>query len=313
MNRKILLAASAAALAASFTLSRADAAVVNAHGVMTLASLRNCGGATDAQECPGGQRLRPFAIDGGIWKTTAASGYVETRDIAQTGSFGRGEAELNGDGLYLPTLHAVSSSGTDARVNGSALGFTTFTYAGDAPQAFSLKSTLSVDDSLASPDNPLLPGGAFVSFYVGIFDAAEFQANFLDFGSNSINAGPGYGCGTPGLLGYGYGEPTAKGGSFEVSITTEACEGASLTLTKGQQVVAYTNLSMFTNRGGYLDALHTMRTELDPSLGSDAIANLKQNLVSGVPEPTSWALMIGGFGFVGAISRRRTRTSFAHT
>jgi len=251
-------------------------------------------------------------MDGGIWTKTAASGYVETRDIAQKGSYGRGEAELNGAGLYLPTLHAVSSAGVEARVNGAALGFTTFTYNGDSPQAFSLKSTLTVDDSLESPDNPLLPGGAFVSFYVGIFDAAEFQADFLDFSSNSISAGPAYGCGTPGLLGYGYGEPSAKGGSFEVSVTTAACEGASLTLTKGQQVVAYTNLSMFTNRGGYLDALHTMRTELDPSLGSDAIASLKQNLVSGVPEPASWALMIGGFGFVSAAARRRTGSSVTY-
>lgn len=311
MNRKLVLAAGGAALAISFVTSRGDAAVVNAHGVMTLASLRNCGGATDTEECPGGQRLRPFAIDGGIWAKTAASGYVETRDIAQNGSFGRGEAELDGDGLYLPTLHAVSSAGTEARVNGSALGFTTFTYTGDAPQAFSLKSTLTVDDSLESPDNPLLPAGAFVSFYVGIFDAAEFQANFLDFTSNSINAGPGYGCGTPGLLGYGYGEPAAKGGSFEVSITTQACEGASLTLNKGQQVVAYANLSMFTNRGGYLDALHTMRTELDPALGSGAIASLRQNLVSGVPEPASWAMMVGGFGMLGSAARRRNRASIA--
>ncbi|MBS0503779.1 MAG: PEP-CTERM sorting domain-containing protein [Proteobacteria bacterium] len=32
------------------------------------------------------------------------------------------------------------------------------------------------------------------------------------------------------------------------------------------------------------------------------------NLAAGVPEPASWALMIGGFGLIGAASRRRART-----
>jgi hypothetical protein len=312
MNRKILLAASAAALGLSFASSPASAAS-NAYGVSTLASLRNCGGASATQECPGGQRLRPFALDGGIWKSTASSGYVETRPIPQAGSYGQGRAELTGSGLYLPTLHAVSSSApTDARVNGSALGFTTFTYNGSAEQAFSLKSTLTVDDSFKSPDNPLLREGAFVSFFVGIFDADIFQKTYLDFASGSINTNSAYACGDDGLLGFGYGTPAAKGGSFTVSTKTTACPGSSLVLKPGQQVVAYANLSMFTNRGGYLDALHTMTTELDPELGGEAIAALKQNLVSGVPEPTTWAMMLGGFGVIGAASRRRVRPKITY-
>jgi hypothetical protein len=31
-----------------------------------------------------------------------------------------------------------------------------------------------------------------------------------------------------------------------------------------------------------------------------------------IPEPATWAMMIGGFGLVGAASRRRTRTALAH-
>lgn len=33
----------------------------------------------------------------------------------------------------------------------------------------------------------------------------------------------------------------------------------------------------------------------------------------GVPEPSAWALMLGGFGLLGAATRRRTRTSVACT
>jgi hypothetical protein len=128
------------------------------YGVQTLASLRTCGGASATEECPGSQRLRPFATDGGLWRATADSGYVETRAIPQQGSFGRGKGELAGGGLALPVLHAVSfAAASDARVNGSALGFTSYTYTGSAPTPFSLKGTLTVDDSFASPDNPLLP------------------------------------------------------------------------------------------------------------------------------------------------------------
>ena len=294
-------------LGCSALLPDAAMAAINVHGVSTLASLRNCGGATAAQDCPGGQRLRPFAVDGGIWAKSASSGYVETRAIPQAGSYGEGRAELDGDGLHLPTLHAVSRSTTDARVNGSALGFTGFTYNGPAATPFSLKSTLTIDDSFKSPDNPLLPGGAFVSFYIGIFDAGTFLRDQLDFRTGSITAGPAYDCSQAGLLAYGYGSPSAQGGSFSVSVTTQSCSGQPLILQPGQNIVAYANLSMFTNRGGYLDALHTMTTELDPELGQQAISDLRANLVSGVPEPDTWMAMIGGFALAGTAARRRTK------
>ena len=95
------------------------------YGVQTLASLRNCGGATAGDECPGGQRLRPFATDGGLWRATADSGYVETRSIPQRGSFGRGKGELAGDGLALPVLHYASFSAASATLILSALPWLT--------------------------------------------------------------------------------------------------------------------------------------------------------------------------------------------
>lgn len=276
------------------------------YGVQTLASLRNCGGATAGDECPGGQRLRPFATDGGLWRATADSGYVETRSIPQRGSFGRGKGELAGDGLALPVLHAASfSAASDARVNGSALGFTSYTYTGTAPTPFSLKGTLTIDDSFASPANPLLPGGAFVSFYVGIFDADVFAANYVDFANRAINIGPFLPCDAPGVLAFGGAEPAATGGRFTVSATTQSCAGGPLMLQPGHSYVAYANLSMFTNRGGYLNALNTLTTELDPALGDAAIAELRQSLVSSVPEPGTWAMMIGGFALTGSVARRR--------
>jgi hypothetical protein len=292
-----------AAIAAAIPASAPAAS--DFYGVQTLASLRNCGGAGPTDECPGGQRLRPFASAGGLWQANAASGYVETRDIAQKGSFGEGRGELAGDGLNLPILHAVSSATTDARVNGSALGFASYTYTGAAPQQLSLKSTLTVDASEASPDNPLLPGGAFVSFYIGIFDTGAFVRDYVDVANRSINIGPVLDCGTDGLLAFGSAQPAAVGGAFNVSATTQSCAGGPLFLQPGHSYVVYGNLSMFTNRGGFLDALHTLTTELDPALGEQAIAELRSSLVSSVPEPAEWAMMIGGFGFIGGVARAR--------
>jgi hypothetical protein len=37
--------------------------------------------------------------------------------------------------------------------------------------------------------------------------------------------------------------------------------------------------------------------------------NVTYDLAAAVPEPATWALMIGGFGMVGAAARRRTRTA----
>jgi hypothetical protein len=78
-------------------------------------------------------------------------------------------------------------------------------------------------------------------------------------------------------------------------------------LQPGHSYVAYANLSMFTNRGGYLNALNTLTTELDPALGEATIAELRQSLVSSVPEPGIWAMMIGGFALAGSVARRRRR------
>lgn len=291
-----------AAIAAAIPASAP--AATGFYGVQTLASLRDCSGAGPTDECAGGRLRRPFATAGGLWQASAASGYVETRDIAQNGSFGEGRGELAGDGLNLPILHAVSSAATDARVNGSALGFASYNFTGAAPQQFSLKSTLTVDASNASPDNPLLPGGAFVSFYVGIFETGAFVRDYVDFSDRSINIGPVLECGTDGLLAFGSAQPAAVGGAFNVSATTQSCGGGPLFLQPGHSYVVYGNLSMFTNRGGFLDALHTLTTELDPALGEQAIAELRSSLVSSVPEPAEWAMMIGGFGLLGAAARK---------
>jgi len=53
--------------------------------------------------------------------------------------------------------------------------------------------------------------------------------------------------------------------------------------------------------------------KLGGAVGATDLSDLfKPNTVSGVPEPTSWAMMLGGFGLIGgAMRRRRTAVHFA--
>lgn len=56
-------------------------------------------------------------------------------------------------------------------------------------------------------------------------------------------------------------------------------------------------------------AFSTIGTHETTQFGAAQAATLVVSQVGGVPEPSSWALMIGGFGIVGAAARRRRRTA----
>jgi len=46
-------------------------------------------------------------------------------------------------------------------------------------------------------------------------------------------------------------------------------------------------------------------------MGGDAALSGNLSFAAAVPEPTAWAMMIGGFGLVGFSLRRRTNTKVA--
>jgi len=133
--------------------------------------------------------------------------------------------------------------------------------------------------------------------------------------------------GTPGLI-YGYGEMTVDqfgGGAFhlqsflagiswysaattaEIDYTFDLAGGGTATgsFTIGQGFQSY----VFD-----ADITHAVFTGL--SDGYVAVDNVVANFTPppGVPEPASWALMLGGFGLIGGAmrsSRRKTAVTFA--
>ncbi|THD65069.1 MAG: PEP-CTERM sorting domain-containing protein [Phenylobacterium sp.] len=80
-----------------------------------------------------------------------------------------------------------------------------------------------------------------------------------------------------------------------------------MTLGANQTVLVVAGLQLLTNRGGVIDALDTFTTEFTPDAGVDVAELRSGESILGVPEPASWALMLGGFfGLGGALRRRRT-------
>lgn len=88
------------------------------------------------------------------------------------------------------------------------------------------------------------------------------------------------------------------GGLFQVSAT----QGTAATNARGLAQGYLDNLSNWTAKSGYS---YSVLNAVNPA------NNQRQVLFAAVPEPGTWALLIAGFGMVGAAMRRRRRVRFA--
>ena len=102
-------------------------------------------------------------------------------------------------------------------------------------------------------------------------------------------------------------------GTHEVCITGNNCAGgASAGVTKGNTGVGTFSLTFATaptllklsDLYVRYQSINTYRTQ-----GGSAVGEATPP-TAGVPEPATWAMMIAGFGLVGASLRRRRRTAF---
>ena len=296
----------AAVVAGAFSV--AAQAMPGTVGSATLGTQRSCSLVTAAANCDGtgpGQFINARLYGGGV----GVGGLTDFNPSA--GNRAWSDVRFSA-ALDLPEIRAATSSLGQVRININSIAFQTYTWRGAAPTLFSLTGALHIVGSSTNPGGGALPGGAIYSSYVGIWDPsiltglATPQELF-----NSLFFSP---CGNPGVLGASGIGGNLPGGEASFVTTTAACAPGSLLLAPGQSVLVVAGLQLPVNRGGWADASATFTARLGDDLTVETKDALTVSLasaisqgavVTGVPEPTSWAMLIAGFGLVGATLRRR--------
>lgn len=278
-------------------------------GSSSLATLRQCDMTASNAACDGtgpGQGLGRGAIQYG--GGTGLGGWNSL-----TVGANRAWSFVDFDAAYeLPTIRAATMAPGNVRMNINTFAFQSYTWNGDVGGDFSITGDLHIVDSSTSPDGDGLPGGAVYTSYVGIWDPSVIAG--LSTPQDLFTALFYQECGEAGILGTGSSNGTLTGGEATYSATTSACSAGSLFLTPGQEVLVVVGLQLPVNRGGFADSSATFVTKLGDDLTPEQVAAVEQSIASAisegaaiasVPEPGSWAMMIAGFGLIGATMRRR--------
>lgn len=293
--------------AAGFALACAASAqaATPAYGSAVYLTARDCSSKTSTQACSGSSTSLTYqGYAGG--PNQGSTVFVGS----PSGTFGQSDITF-GSGA-LPEIRQADAAFDNLRVNVNAFAYNSFTYEGDAATELSYAGDLHIVGSSGAPlGDPNLAGGAGYFTWIAIWDpslASGFTSAF-----QAIADGYGdYDCSTPGVLGFGYAQGALSGGEQSIHIATQGCSGSPVMINPGQTVLAAAWLQTPVNRGGWVDASHTFTMGYDPALSAEVRANLSESMVpgfSGVPEPSTWAVMILGFGLVGAMARRRGASS----
>jgi hypothetical protein len=312
----------AALLAGTAFAAPASAQIV---GSSSYATLRSCSMATAADPCDGTGAGQMIANDS--WGGGAGVAGWNNLNVGANSAW----SYVAFDAAYdLPTIRAATNAPGDVRMNINTFAFQSYTWTGMAGGDFSITGALHiVDSSVSGPDGPdpdgagplePIPGGAYpngsiFTAYAGIWDPSVIAG--LTTPWDLFDALFYAECGTAGVLGAGLNSGSLSGGDATYSATTSACSPGSLFLTPGQEVLVVVGLQLPVNRGGFADSSATFVTALGEDLTPEQVAAVQESLVSAVsegaplefaarvPEPSSWAMLIAGFGLTGAAMRRR--------
>jgi hypothetical protein len=289
--------------------------VFGSAGIITQ---RACNAASTATDCVVTSSKTTNFVGGGMSSGVAASFSNAAKSGALEAAFGTG---------YLPQLRVASSSVGDTRDGTTVMAFRSFTYTGTQDIDFALNGALHYVNS--GDTHPFVGGSDQGNGY------GDGELNVI-LGLFSIDVVAGLSPNTPGsdLFGTPMGDPECDNGAVAgasynafgqgagehlatISLT-QTCSGHAITLHNGDQFVVAAVMQAFSNRTGFIDAMHTFTVELDPEhtylAGTQTLVDpgvLAQSLNGAVPEPATWGSMILGFGAVGAMIRGRRRRALA--
>ncbi|MDO7841126.1 PEPxxWA-CTERM sorting domain-containing protein [Sphingomonas sp. CA1-15] len=159
-------------------------------------------------------------------------------------------------------------------------------------------NTLSISDpgGIQTTGNPTgdYPGGPN---YITLFDAPSANTLATVSLTGGSYRGGGFYFGNVG--GFTSGTITVNGTSSSFSMADNG------TGSYGPTFVGFTSSSPITS--------FTLAMDGFPDYGIDMVGSyqLATGLASTAPEPATWAMMIGGFGFIGGMLRRRRREDIA--
>jgi len=302
-------------LGSAAIVTAAGAANAATVGSASFATQRSCTSTAAGANCDGsgpGQQITASQYGGGRG--------VGGLNYFSPGAGNKAWSQVLFDGTSdLPVIKGFTVANSSSRVNINAIAFQSYTYTGAEPLDFSVTGALHIVNSSTNPTGGARPGGAIFSSYVGIWDPSAIAG--LTTAQQLFSALFYAPCGVSGVLGAASNGGALGGGELTAApITTAACAPGSLTLTTGREVLVVAGLQLPVNRGGFADATATFTTRLGDDLPVEVKAQLEQSLNSAisqgaplaVPEPATWAMMIGGFGLVGAAMRRRTGTAVTY-
>jgi len=245
-------------------------------------------------------------------------------------AFGHAEA---GDGDFaLPVLHAAASGAVAQSPPGTPPYISVNLAIVQGVQGF----TNTTDEAMLIPLSAFSgeleynlsgPGLGIVSAGLAITTSAILQPDVANqWFANSMT--PGYfgqfaaTCGTTGALAIGAPASVSSGAGLAVSVAS--CSGSdTYVLNPGDSFYLWARLAVLRSGAGFTDAGNTFEINFDPLVAerdaegfTDLIIEKKLIAADGgnfsvpdaaVPEPSAWALMLVGFGGLGAMIRRRRR------
>ncbi len=213
-------------------------------------------------------------------------------------------------------------AGAETRTGASVTAFQSFTYQGATAIDLAISGQLHFFTSgdVAGPfqaNEFAGDGGLNVAF--GLMRVSDLTSlvNPSSTGQQIIsNVSSSFAdCASGALAAGGYNSSGVQAGEHTVNIgLSSRCSGGAIRLNQGDSFVVFATLQAISNRGGFLDATHTFSVQYDEqntflagTQDSVGAGFLNNNIAQGaaVPEPTSWALLISGFGIAGSMLRRR--------
>lgn len=228
-------------------------------------------------------------------------------------AFGTASASVNpgAGGFDLPQLHAYVSGnqiGSTASFNYSAVqGIQRYQWTGATGVDIGFADFVGTLEFDRSGNNF---GGARAS--LAIIGGELFGNNaLLDHYFQGDGEFSAAGCGSSGAIAIrNIGFNTTLGHTSS-DVLPGGCSGTSFHLNSGDQFFVWAKLLTYQVGAGVTDASNTFSVHISPQASPEIIEALTQNLEAtpegglGVPEPSTWALMIIGLGAVGSMIRRR--------